>query len=324
MTDVIQVYVGTDRSQALAVDVLAYSIRRHTNRPVEVRSMLDLKIPEPRDIRQGQRTGFSFARWAIPELAGYSGRAIYVDADMLVFRDIHELWSVPMDGAKLAVLAPERATGRHVRYKLNETSVMVLDCARCRWTLRDLVAGLDGRYTYEQLMSDLCFLGEADIARTIPADWNRLEHYTPETGLLHYTVMPTQPWVSARNPLGHLWIEEVRRMIGEGALDAARIREEIALGYFRPSLMVEIEEGPADTGDARRIERLEALDRAAGYVPHRSVREFDRRRAAAVAAYERRLAREAGALPYARFVGAEMLRSGREKAAAVKRRILGG
>ncbi len=324
MSDAIQVYVGTDRSQALAVEVLAYSILRHTNRTVEVHSMLDLDIPAPKDIRQGQRTGFSFARWAIPELTGYRGRAIYVDADMQVFRDIHELWSVPMDSAKIAVLEPQRETGHNIHHKANETSVMVLDCARCDWTLQELVDGLDGRYSYEQMMSDLRFLGDRDIARTIPADWNRLEYYTPTTGLLHYTIMSTQPWVSARNPLAHLWIEEVRHMIGEGALEISKIKQEIDLGYFRPSLMVEIEEGPVNSTDDRRIRQLEEIDRAAGYVPHRSVKEFDRQRAATVAAYERRLAREKGAMPYARFVGAEMFYAGRNKAAALKRRILGG
>lgn len=323
MSDTIQVYVGTDRSQALAVEVLAYSIRRHTIRTVAIHSMLDLKIPEPKDVRQGQRTGFSFARWAIPELAGYRGRAIYVDADMLVFRDIHELWSVPMDGAMIAVLEPRRETGRNVHYKANETSVMVLDCARCDWSLQKLVDGLDGRYSYDQMMSDLCFLADGAFVRSIPADWNRLEHYTPTTGLLHFTIMPTQPWVSARNPLGHLWIEEVRRMIREGVLGVARIQQEIDLGFFRPSLMMEIEEGPANGTDDPRIAHLEEIDRLAGYGPHRGVHEFDRRRAAAVATYDRQLARERGAMPYARLLGAEMFHAGRTKAAALKRRIFG-
>ena len=323
MTDTIHVYVGTDRSQSLAVDVLAYSIRRHTNRPVDVHSMLDLEIPEPKDIRQSQRTGFSFARWAIPELAGYQGRAIYVDADMQVFRDIHELWSVPMNGAKIAVLEPEREAGRNVHHNKNETSVMVLECGRCTWTLQELVDGLDGRYTYSDLMSGLCFLEEKDIARTIPADWNRLEHFPPTTGLLHYTIMPTQPWVSARNPLGHIWIEEVRRMIDEGALDRARVQQEIDLGYFRPSLMREIDEGPMTEPDEERIQDLEAIDRAAGYVPHRTVQEFDRKRAKAIADYERQLARERGPVHFAQYVAAGLLRDGRAKAGAVKRRLLG-
>lgn len=322
MTDAIQIYVGTDRSQALAVDVLAYSIRRHTNHPVDIHSMLDVKIPEPNDVRQSQRTGFSFARWAIPELADNKGRAIYLDADMLVFRDIHALWSVSMDGAKVAVLEADRDTGPNVHYNKNETSVMVLDCDQCDWTLQALVDGLDGQFCYSDLMADLCFLEEREIARTIPADWNRLEKFTPTTGLLHYTIMPTQPWVSARNPLAYLWIDEVRHMIAEDALDPARIKTEIDLGFFRPSLMLEVEQGPMTEPDEGRVRELEAIDQQAGYVPHRSVQEFDRKRARAVADYERRLARADGPLRYAKHVGGEMLLAGRATASRVKNRLL--
>lgn len=101
--EVIRVYVGVDRSQLLAVPVLEYSIKRHTTAKVEVIPMLDLPVPEPKDPRNGQRTGFSFSRFCIPKLAGYKGKAIYMDADMLVFRDIRELWNIPFDGAKIII-----------------------------------------------------------------------------------------------------------------------------------------------------------------------------------------------------------------------------
>ena len=68
--DTARIYVGTDRSQLLAVKVLEYSIKRHASIPVELTPMVDLALPEPKDPRQGKRTGFSFARFAIPELAG--------------------------------------------------------------------------------------------------------------------------------------------------------------------------------------------------------------------------------------------------------------
>src|SRR5215471_10266945 len=103
MSETIEIFVGADRSQLMAVAVLEHSIRRHTGRRVQVCPLIDLDLPEPRDIRQGSRTNFSFARFAIPELAGYAGRALYLDADMLVFRDIGELWDIPFEGATVAI-----------------------------------------------------------------------------------------------------------------------------------------------------------------------------------------------------------------------------
>ncbi|MBO6805950.1 glycosyltransferase [Thalassospira sp.] len=307
MNEIIKVYVGSDRSQSLAVKVLEYSIKRHTDRQVEVIPMTDLKIPEPRDVRQSQRTGFSFARWAIPELAGHKGKAIYVDADMQVFRDIDELWNVPLNGAKIAVLEPQRETAENVHYSKNESSVMVLDCEKCDWTLEGLVKRLDDDFTYDGLMRDLCFLNEQDIARTIPADWNRLESFPQTTGLLHFTLMPTQPWVSARNPLRHVWINEVRRMVDDGELSCDEIQQEIDLGYFRPSLMLEIKEESPDFNNDEWISKLEGVDRKAGYVPHRSVEEFNRRRARALKSYERELAFKKGLGAYTSFIAKEVL-----------------
>ena len=303
--------------------VLEYSIRRHTNRAVEFHSMEDVELPEPDDIRQGQRTGFSFARWAIPELTGYSGKAIYLDADMQVFRDISELWEVPMNGAKIAVLEAEREVGDNVHYNKNETSVMVLDCKLCDWKLKELVRGLDeGRYDYKGLMSDLGFLEESEIARTIPADWNRLQHFTPSTGLLHYTMMPIQPWVSARNPLGHFWINEVRRMIDDSSLTREAVQQEVDLGYFRPSLMVEIDKGPSEELDDGRIAALEEIDRSAGYVAHRDVQEFDHKRQAAIHAYERQISRERGLLHLAKFLAKDAVSAGLDIARRAKRRLI--
>src|SRR3954463_7122855 len=114
MTEWIDVFVGADRSQLLAVAVLQHSIERHTDALVRVTPLIDLDLPEPADLRQGSRTNFSFARFAIPELKNHSGRAIYMDADMLVFRDVAELWSLPFDGAKVVVQddLPEEMTKR--------------------------------------------------------------------------------------------------------------------------------------------------------------------------------------------------------------------
>ena len=155
----IRVFVGADRSQALAVDVLAYSIRRHTDASVEVTSMADLTLPEPEDIRQGSRTNFSFTRFAIPGLCNYQGKAIYMDADMQVFKDIRDLWGVPFeDREKIEILedVPEEyqpkagQVGAPTKRK-KQSSVMVLDCDQLDWVVEDIIKGLDGDYTYDEL-----------------------------------------------------------------------------------------------------------------------------------------------------------------------------
>lgn len=302
--DTAYVFVGSDRSQDLAVKVLEHSIRRHTSMNVVVRSMADLKLPDPKDIRQGKRTGFSFTRFAIPQLMGYQGRAVYLDADMLVFRDFRELWNIPFDGAKIIIQEELPESIQHHAKKgapskrIKQCSVMLLDCAALDWDPLKIIDGLDGQYTYEELLYHMCILDESEIKYGVPFAWNSLEHFEAgTTGLIHYTDMHTQPWVHADNANGYLWHEEVRLMLENGSLTRAELQQEIDLGYFRPSLMVEIDEagkGPVKPITRDQVARYEAIDKAANYEKHRDVYKAKKARDAAVKAYVARLAREKG------------------------------
>jgi lipopolysaccharide biosynthesis glycosyltransferase len=292
MDDLVRVYVGTDRSQLLAVAVLEHSIKRRTSRAVQVCPLIDLDLPEPRDIRQGSRTNFSFARFAIPELAGYAGKGLYLDADMLVFRDIGELWDIPFDGYSVAIQegVPDHAVSHQKAgapgKRVKQCSVMLIDCARAGWDVHKIIGGLDGRYTYEDLMYDLCILPESEVRYAIPFEWNSLEHFDPETRLIHYTDMDTQPWVNAINLHGPHWLEEVRLMLDTGALTLTELQTEIDLGYFRPSLLVELAEMPHRRGwNAERAKAYAAMDDKAGFVRHAEVYRRKKMRAEAVKRY---------------------------------------
>ncbi|HSV80311.1 MAG TPA: glycosyltransferase [Ramlibacter sp.] len=295
----IRVYVGADRSQELAVAVLEYSIKRHTTAPVQVIPMVDLEVPVPIDPRNSQRTGFSFSRFCIPQLAGYRGRAIYMDADMQVFQDIRSLWELPFDGCKVLVQQSVKHVDETLRKenapaaRKKQCAVMLLDCGRLDWDVKAIVRGMDEeRYSYAQLMDELCILPEDQVGYRVPFEWNSLEHYDSGTCLIHYTDMGTQPWVSTRNPNGHLWFAEVRRMLGDGSLTWDRVRQEIALGYFRPSLVRDLRWGPLVPRFLQPwFNRVnEGIDKASGFVAHRKVYEVKRLRNEAVRAYEKALA----------------------------------
>lgn len=285
--ETVRVFVGADRSQALAVPVLAHSIRRHTSAHVQVIPMLDLPVPQPQDPRNRQRTGFSFSRFCIPALAGYQGKAIYLDADMLVFGDILELWHLPMGDARVLVqkevkfndVTTQKPGAPHQR--MIQSAVMVLDCSRLDWSIEKIVSDMDaGRYNYEQLVYEMCILEAADIGATVPFEWNSLEHHDAATRLLHYTDMYTQPWAFSGHPLGHFWLEEVRRMLADSSLTMTDLEREIELGYFRPSLLRDIRYRHRLPGVLHRA--LDACNRitdtAAGFVPHKAVYQAKRER----------------------------------------------
>lgn len=293
--EIIRVFVGADRSQLLAVPVLEYSIKRHTDATVEVIPMLDLPVPAPKDPRNGQRTGFSYSRFCIPKLAGYKGKAIYMDADMMVFSDIRELWNIPFDGAKVIIQQElklaEQVTAKvgAPKKRIKQCAVMLLDCERLDWDITSIVSGFDeGKYNYEQLMYELCILKEEEIKYGIPFEWNSLEHWDKNTRLLHYTDVYTQPWTSVGNKLGHMWFDEVRRILKEGKLTIDMVQEEINLGYLRPSLIKDIKWRHFIPRFLHGFwDRKNTIsDRLAGYIPHKAVYEAKRVRQKAIEAFE--------------------------------------
>jgi hypothetical protein len=239
----VRVYVAATQAQWLAVRVLEYSIRRHASMDVEVFPLYraGLTIPVPRDPAHRPRTPFSFQRFLIPALAGYRGRAIYLDSDMLVFTDIARLWRMPFGDADVLAVGAA-GTPRRPQF-----SVMLLDCARLTWDIDAIVGDLDrGALDYQQLMYELSIATRVSAA--IPARWNALEAYDPgETALLHYTDMPTQPWLSTANPLGHLWVRHLIEAIDHGFLSRDEVAAEVAAGHVRPSLLAQIDRRVEDS-----------------------------------------------------------------------------
>jgi hypothetical protein len=251
LVEPLRIFLGTDESQVVAHRVLEYSIRKSTSVPVEVVPMLNLAHRTPRDRANRPRTAFSFYRFMIPELCGFRGRALYLDADMLVFGDIAELWDIPFGKEKVLCTKPPPTSaweGHNPTYLGDRSlAVMLLDCDRLPWRVDDIIAGLDdGRHSYEELMSALCVLDPEEIGDRIPPDWNDLERYDPaRTKLLHFTVVPTQPWKNDLNPLGEVWMSWYREAVEAGAVPPEEVEGLIAAGLVKPSLAAALKTAPS-------------------------------------------------------------------------------
>jgi len=243
MSEPILIGVGSTQAQMLPVQVLSYSLTRHTERPLEIVPLFrsGIEIPMPRDPRNAARTPFSFQRFLLPELGGFRRRAVYLDSDMIAFADIGELYDQPMDGAD--ILAVEATPGRQALY-----SVLVVDPS-CGWRVDELVGGLDnGELSYEELIFDFKVPGR--VAIRLPYRWNSLERFEPgETSILHFTDMWTQPWLVKANPLTRVWVEELLGAIEHGFVTTDFVAECVRKRWIRPSLLYQVEHGVADPAD---------------------------------------------------------------------------
>jgi hypothetical protein len=239
----VRVYVATTEDQMLSVKVLEYSIKKHASMSVFVYPLQEsgIEIPVPKDPANRPRTPFSFQRLLIPELAGYQGKAIYLDSDMQLFKDIKLLWNALPKGASMNTVISAGCSGRKPQF-----SVMVMNCAILRWNINDIVQSLDsGELDYADLMYQMSIAD--NIERSVGPEWNSLEYYKEgETALLHYTDMPTQPWIYSANPLGYLWVRDLIEAIENKFIDYDYVRDHVERGFVRPSLLYQIENGIID------------------------------------------------------------------------------
>lgn len=240
--DVIKIFVGADRSQLLAFKVLEHSIKRNTSQQVKCRAIDNSMMPECKSKTNLPYTNFSFARFGIPSFAGYQGKAIYLDADMLVLADIADLWSLDFAGAKILTLEqPREDLQQKQSKKRKQTAVMMLDCEALKdWVPEEIIGNLGKKYDRTKLMS-LDIFPQRKIKEIIPTVWNCMDWYEEGVSkLVHYTKIETQPWVYPKHPCGNLWLNELRLMLKDGKIEESFIRQEVALGYIRPSILIEL------------------------------------------------------------------------------------
>lgn len=270
----IHVFCGADRNEKVPLQVLEYSLRRHSRRPVQVTLVDNRSAPPIANITCQPYTRFSFGRFSIPEQMGYEGRAIYLDSDMVVLADIDEIDALPFGAANILIEKgsfEKNETGKHA-------AVMALNCANLDWNLNEIVNALGKKYSYDELMSIKPLLETGEMVEEIPNGWNELDDYVEgQTRLIHYTTIKTQPWVAAGHPFAYIWIEELRRMLADNAMDERTLREDVELGFLRPSLLLEL----GLTGDKSLVDvdQLNEYDTQLGFVVHRElvIRHIERK-----------------------------------------------
>lgn len=142
-----------------------------------------------------ESTDFSFTRFLVPYLSGYSGWSIFMDCDMLMTTDVAELWALRDEQYAVMCVKHDYVARDDVKFlgatqtkyeKKNWSSVMMFNNALCTSLTPDVVANESGLFLhqYKWLASD-------DQIGALPTTWNYLVgemtmSTTPR--LIHYTL----------------------------------------------------------------------------------------------------------------------------------------
>ena len=95
----IRVFIGYDDNEIVAYHVLTHSILRHATQPIAITPLAKSHMQSfySRERSALESTDFSFTRFLVPFLSGYSGWSLFMDCDMLMTGDVAELWSLRND-----------------------------------------------------------------------------------------------------------------------------------------------------------------------------------------------------------------------------------
>ena len=191
----VRIFVGTEAAQAQAERIFVWSIDfvRDPSRTYEIYLMKELAGFD----RRRWLTGFTNYRFAIPDLAGGSGRAIYNDVDQIYLSDPAELFDLDLKGHGFLSIAE------------NDSSVMIINCE----TMRSVWSMERAKHEKKSILLNEA-LKSQNIWGKLEPEWNaRDEEYVSGTSkVLHYTALHTQPWhpfpqnfVYRESPVGYVW-----------------------------------------------------------------------------------------------------------------------
>lgn len=95
-SDVIRVFIGYDPVESVAWHTMAHSILESSSKPVALIpvNLSNLKSIFHRERDAKQSNEFSFSRFLVPYLAGFSGYALFFDCDMMLRGDVVRVFDI--------------------------------------------------------------------------------------------------------------------------------------------------------------------------------------------------------------------------------------
>jgi hypothetical protein len=242
MDDQINFWIGSEHKTNIPCKVLQHSILKTTKYPEQIKFFvkpgISWKTTAGRKLGEG--TGFSLQRWYIPEQFDYKGFCIYLDADMIVFYDIVELWNYHFELVRQS--RSIACTYQRDKWfdKAPATSAMLIDnYEAAHWQLcnqeeiEKFLTDDKDRKRYIALMHADENLFNSKPLEVDPA-WNRFNKFIPGTKLLHYTVEPDQPWYNPGHPFKGLWRDYLVSALEDGYITGAEVETELKR-YQKPS-----------------------------------------------------------------------------------------
>lgn len=190
MTDRVKLFVGCSANgeDAESQAVLEYTVRKNSSLPVDITWMKqthDEASPFYGWHTTTWATPFSGYRWAVPELCGFEGKAIYCDSDFIWLSDIAKLWTQDFQPGKVVMAKGGSNSWRYCS--------CLWDCAAAEQYLMPIKRMKAIPESHQRLMA--FFSQNQQIVQPFTGNWNCIDGEdltVDKIDALHYSDMSTQ------------------------------------------------------------------------------------------------------------------------------------
>lgn len=190
----LNVFIGSDPRQPLAYNVLQHSIRVNASEPVAITGLVLDQLP----IKRRGLTEFTFSRFLVPWLCNFRGKALFLDADMVVTGDIAELFA-DSDYSSAVLVNQDQD-------RFEWASAMLFNCEHCKILTPEYIDNPKNQ------LFDFKW-AEHPVGR-FPPEWNRAVGYcdTSDAKLQHFT-QGIPCWPETRGLDDQHWVAAFKDMV---------------------------------------------------------------------------------------------------------------
>lgn len=216
-----RIYVGWDSREPEAYEVCEHTLRKHASAPLEIVPIKQEELRAAglfwRDVDPLQSTEFTYTRFLVPAMAGFSGWALYCDCDFLWTADVVRLFEAASDESKaVACVHHDHRPTEDLKMdgkvqttypRKNWSSMMLFNCDHpsTRTLTPEVVNRETGAYLHRMQWAQDEEIGAVD------STWNWLEGSSPigptPPNVVHYT--RGGPWFEGYRDVQYadLWLQ---------------------------------------------------------------------------------------------------------------------
>ena len=200
----LKVFIGADPRQVVSLTTLIHSIAKNAKAPVSITPLVLDTLP----IKRAGLTPFTYSRFLVPNLCNYEGFGLFLDADMLCFGDITEVFEIGASHSSKAVHVMQEQPA------FEWASMILFNCGHPANRM------LTPEHIDNPEVKNLHKIGwlERDQIGTLPKEWNVCIPYTsnpPENPkLVHFTQGVPHWWETKNQPHADAWVAMAQEAAG--------------------------------------------------------------------------------------------------------------